>query len=501
MTIQDGAHQVGGRSDHRPCLAEIPCVSSASNTGLVDSGSCFGPRLQEVTSGRPEGVSQRIRIRYPTYILQQNMVSAEHTASESTTSPSSPTGNTKMYDLVCIGFGPAQIATAIANHESRNPSSILFLERKPAFSWYSSSHLPRTRMENAFVYDLATTRNPRSKFSYTNYLLTQNRLVAFANSDRLNPLREEFEHYLRWCADQFKDQVRYQTEVVAVIPEKGTNSVQAWNVAVKEAAGKSYMVRAKNIVAPAPPARSSSKSRPLTDVNFQAGQRIIHMDDYASRRNEFRDFREQRLNIAVVGSGRHTLEILDDLLACHRLGNITVVTENEALAPLRRLAEEETPPQPRLCSLWAKPSSNAETSVLDSSEIIQRIYGRAYEKQLKGECALRIVLGSDAGRYTNDAGVIITENVSAQLASNNVFSGLDALVLGCRQKGASLEEIQFKRGAVFEGCHMWLLSAKSDGGRSLAKDIAVRAGEVVSSIAKGAGTASERDAMVVNARI
>lgn len=355
-------------------------------------------------------------------------------------------------------------------------------------------------MENAFVYDLVTTRNPRSAFSYANYLLSQNRLVAFANSDRLNPLREEFEHYLKWCADHFQEQVRYGSEVVGIVPERSSDTVRAWKVTVKDLNGATYVVHTRNIAVPAPSSRNETKSRPLTHVNFGAGQRIISMDDYLSRRNELREPREPRLDISIVGSGQRAIEILDDLLTCSHLGNITMVTENESLSALKILGNEPSPPQPRLCSLWARPSGDAKATVSGSSELIQNIYTRAYEKQLRNErkYALRIVSGRDAGELT-ECSIIITENASAQLPSNKLFENVDSLALGCRQKGESLEEVQFKRGAVAEGCRMWMLSAHSEGGRSLAKDVAVRASEVVRALSE---PASERDGvMMINARM
>lgn len=417
----------------------------------------------------------------------------------------SPTAKpSQTYDLICIGFGPAQIATAIANDESRKPSNVLFLEKKPSFSWHPSSQLPRTRMENAFLFDLATTRNPRSRFSYTCYLLSQNRLIEFANSDRLQPLREEFEHYLRWCAEQFKDNVQYSSEVVGVVPERGANSVRRWNVAVRGENGETYVVQTKNIMAPSPSFETKPKARPLTSVDFDAGQRIISMDDYTTRRNELREPREKRLNIALVGSGEQTIEVLDDLLSCYRLGNVTVVTENETLAPLRILSDEASPPEPRLCSIWAKPSCEPKSSIAGSSELIQSIYARAYEKQVtsKREFALRVVSGRDAAEPSSKADFIISEHAAGSLKiSSGLFHGLDALVLGCRQKGESLEEVQFKRGAVAEGCRMWMMSANSEGGRSLAKDLALRAGEVVSALASSAEGQEQDGVMMISARM
>lgn len=410
-----------------------------------------------------------------------------------------------MYDLLCIGFGPAQLATAIANREARKPANVLFVERKQSFSWHSPQ-LARTRMENPFIYDLATTRNPRSAFSYINFLLSRDRLVEFANSDRLNPLRLEFEEYLKWCADQFKDRVRYASDVVGVAPEKSNGLVTSWNVAIRDASGKTQVVQARNIAAPSLSSQRDQKPRLLADVDFLTGQRIVSMADYKARRNDFRGQHEPRLNIAVVGTGPQTLEILDDLLACPRLGNITVVTENESLAPLRILDDEQEPPQPRLCSIWARPTCEQKASVTEGSELVQSIYCRAYEKQVasKGEFKLRIVIGREtAGAYA-DANVIIAEQrQQGGMTDSSVFQNVDALVLGCRQKGDSLEEVQFKRGTVADDCHMWMLSSHSEGGRSLAKDIAVRAGEVVTALAtsEGARGGREREGVMMAARM
>lgn len=359
-------------------------------------------------------------------------------------------------------------------------------------------------MENAFIYDLATTRNPRSAFSYASYLLAQNRLVEFANSDRLNPLRLEFEHYLSWCADQFNNNVRYGCEVLGVAPEKSDGPVRRWNIAIRDADGQTQVVQARNIAAPSPSKKHSQKPLALNGVDFLAGQRIISADDYKSKRNELRGQNEPRLNIGVVGSSEQIVEILDDLLGCPRLGNVTVVTENEGLAALRILKSEQDPEQARLCSIWAKPSYEQKSTIEGASEVVQSIYSRAYEKQVatKGQYTLRIVMGKDAGSACADANVIIAEQARDKgLSVNSVFHGLDALVLGCRQKGDSLEEVQFKRGAVVESCRMWLLSAHSEGGRSLAKDIALRAGEVVNALAATEERREGREGMMVAARM
>jgi len=429
------------------------------------------------------------------------MTSAQHSdKSLEPLSGSDASTATQVYDLVCIGFGPAQVATAIANQESKTPVKVLFLERKPSFSWHAGSHVARTRMDSPFVYDLATIRNPRSAFTYVNYLLAQKRLIEFANSDRLNPLRVEFEDYMKWCAQQFQDQVKYGAEAMEVVPESENSVVSEWRVTVRDAKGAISVVRARNVVAPSPASNDGPKSNPLPSVDFLAGQRIISMEDYQTRRNELRGANEPPLNVAVVGSGRQTIEILDDLLSCPRFGNITVVTEDESLVPLQVLSDQE-PPQPRLCSIWAKPTCDQKGSVTDASELVQTIYMRAYEKQVasRGQLGLRVVVGKDAAEPCSTSNFIIRDTSATHFSSTQLLQSLDALVLGCRSKGDSLEEVQFKRSAVAGGCRVFLMSANSEGGRSLAKDIAITAGKVVEALSPGSGV--RRDRVVAQARI
>lgn len=428
------------------------------------------------------------------------MASSDNPAGKLGSESKSMANDPSLQEVVCVGFGPAQIATAIANREARKSCNILFFERKPSFSWHSG-HLVRTRMETPFMYDLATIRNPRSTFTYVNYLLARDRLVEFANSDRLNPLRVEFDDYLRWCADQFKNQVRYEHEVVSIAPAEGEGAVRYWNVAVRDKSGKVNVIQTRNVIAPSPSRTPDQKRQILSSVDFLAGQRIVTTADYLSKRNELRERREKPLNVVVVGSEQQSVEILDDLLSCPRLGNVTMVTENESLEPLKILADGLEPPPPQLCSIWSPAAGKQKKTVTGSSELVQSIYARGYEKQVasKGVFKLRVAIHGDVAKACAQADIIISENSVQQIPISGLYQGVDKLVLGCRQEGESLEEVQFKRGAVGESCRMWLLSANSDGGKSLAKDIAQRAGDIVRALALS--DERKRDANMVTARM
>ncbi len=129
--------------------------------------------------------------------------------------PSVPTGD--MHDLICVGFGPASLAIGIALQDHLEQSDtpweskpkIAFIERQPNFAWHAGMQIPGAKMQISFVKDLATFRNPRSRFTFLNYLWSHGRLVQFTNLGTFLPSRLEYQEYLRWCAEQFKHLVHY----------------------------------------------------------------------------------------------------------------------------------------------------------------------------------------------------------------------------------------------------------------------------------------------------
>ncbi|KMU79992.1 L-ornithine 5-monooxygenase [Coccidioides immitis RMSCC 3703] len=127
----------------------------------------------------------------------------------------------ELHDLICVGFGPASLAIAVALHdkiqelgqESTSVApKVTFLERQPRFAWHSGMLVPGSKMQISFIKDLATLRDPRSEFTFLNYLRSKDRLLQFAGLGTFLPARLEFEDYMRWCADRFSDVVEYNRE-------------------------------------------------------------------------------------------------------------------------------------------------------------------------------------------------------------------------------------------------------------------------------------------------
>jgi len=113
-----------------------------------------------------------------------------------------------------IGFGPSNLALAIALAEQGRRAT--FLEAQPVFGWHRDMLLPGSRMQIPFLKDLVTLRNPKSEFSFVNYLSEHDRLIDFIGRHNIFPSRLEFHDYLQWAAGSFHADVHYGTRATGV---------------------------------------------------------------------------------------------------------------------------------------------------------------------------------------------------------------------------------------------------------------------------------------------
>lgn len=138
------------------------------------------------------------------------------------------------YDLLGVGFGPANLALAVALAEQReyplgeySPPRLTatFLEQQERFAWHSGMLIDDSTMQVAFLKDLATIRNPTSRFSFLAYLAARERLVDFINQKDFFPTRLEFHDYFEWAASHFTELVEYSARVVNMRPVRHDNTV------------------------------------------------------------------------------------------------------------------------------------------------------------------------------------------------------------------------------------------------------------------------------------
>lgn len=122
----------------------------------------------------------------------------------------------KPYDIVGIGFGPANLALAIAFEEVAPDVSIRFVETQREPVWQGAMLLDGADVQHHPCRDLVTLRNPRSRYTFINYLFETGRLIDHLNVPLHFPLRKEYAGYLRWATDQFRDLVDFATRATRI---------------------------------------------------------------------------------------------------------------------------------------------------------------------------------------------------------------------------------------------------------------------------------------------
>lgn len=245
----------------------------------------------------------------------------------------------KVQDLICIGFGPASLAIAIALEEA-NASFLLgpkkprvsFLERQSGFAWHSGMQIPGAKMQISFLKDLATLRNPQSPFTFLNYLHRRNRLNQFINLGTFLPSRLEYEDYLRWCAGHFERQgvVFYGQEAIQVFPDvtSPNGKVSRFRVVSRNPKTQKLSERiARHVVI-------AVGGKPMLPTEFHQGHpRVIHSSRYAMKVGEALTDRTKPYHIAVVGSGQSAAEIFNDLPTRYPNAQVTMIIKGSSLRP------------------------------------------------------------------------------------------------------------------------------------------------------------------------
>ncbi|KAF9886176.1 hypothetical protein FE257_012002 [Aspergillus nanangensis] len=307
-----------------------------------------------------------------------------------------------MHDLLCVGFGPASLSIAIALHDALDPClnkagtpagwqpKVCFLEKQKQFAWHSGMLVPGSRMQISFVKDLATMRDPRSSFTFLNYLHQKDRLIHFTNLSTFLPARMEFEDYMRWCASRFSDVVAYGEEVIDVVPGKAD---------VDGSVVEFFTVRSRNIETGEISSRNARKvvlalgGRAKMPEGLPRDPRILHSSQYCTSLPSLLKEDGKAYNIGVLGSGQSAAEIYHDLQKRYPNSRTTLIMRdtamrpsddspfvNEVFNPERVEKFYNLPTGERQRSLKADKATNYSVVRL---ELIEEIYNTMYNQRVK----------------------------------------------------------------------------------------------------------------------
>jgi L-ornithine N5-oxygenase len=215
-------------------------------------------------------------------------------------------GDVPVYDLVGVGFGPANLALAIAVAEhnavagAEDVVTAHFLERQASFGWHRGMLIDDATMQVSFLKDLVTMRNPSSGFSFLTYLQHRGRLVDFINHKNLYPLRVEFHDYFEWAAEKVDDLVSYGHEVLTIEPVHRDGAIAYFDVSARDAQGGIEVRRARNLVL-------GTGLQAHLPEGITSSTRIWHNRDFLHRVAELDADAPRRF--VVVGAGQSGAEV------------------------------------------------------------------------------------------------------------------------------------------------------------------------------------------------
>lgn len=304
-------------------------------------------------------------------------------------------------DVLGVGFGPSNLATAIAiaetNRRLRPACSYGFIEKQDGFVWHRDMLLPDSDMQISFIKDLVTLRDPTSPFSFISYLHQKGRLEAFINRKSFFPSRIEFNDYLRWAADQFEADCRYGEEALSVEPEISADGVvRALCVRSRLAGGEEIVRRAHDLVL----AVGGAPHVPKAFAGLARDPRLFHSSRYLRAITCFGLESRPGASIAVIGAGQSAAEIALDLHGRFPEVTIDMLFRGTTLKPA-----DDTPfvneifnpeftdfvfsqPEERRRELIAE-FRDTNYAVIDS-DLLGRLYEILYQQRVQGGARLRL---------------------------------------------------------------------------------------------------------------
>jgi len=299
---------------------------------------------------------------------------------------------TRVHDVIGIGFGPANLALAIALEEERYDLDVRFLEARPGPSWQSAMMLDGSDIQNHPVRDLVSLRNPRSRYSFINFLFETGRLLEHLNVPMEFPLRKEYAQYVTWAAGHFHRLVDYGVRVTSLTVDRDAEGNPVHTVTTS--AGDTLQGRALVI---------GTGRSPFIPAPFDAVEspRVFHLTRYLPALSELEELslaargeRSPRA-VAVVGGSQSAVELTLDL--ARRYPEARVAT----LARSLTLRQKDTSPFseegyfPDFTDYYYRAPRDRKNAIdafmrltnysSADGDVLRELYRLVYEQRLDGE--------------------------------------------------------------------------------------------------------------------
>ncbi len=364
--------------------------------------------------------------------------------------------STEIYDMIGVGFGPSNIALAIALEEmasQHGPLKSLYLDKQEDYRWHGNTLVTQSELQISFLKDLVSLRNPTSRYSFVNYLHHHGRLVDFINLGTFYPCRMEFDDYLRWVAGHFASQCRYGEQVIGIEPQRNSQRlVESLKVISRTVDGRETTRHTRSLVVSV----GGTPKVPEVFDSLKNDARVCHHAQYLEWISKQPCVSGKPMRIAIVGGGQSAAEAFIDLNDSFPSVQVDMILRGSALKPADDSPFVNEIFSPAFTELmFNQPEGdrqrlideyhNTNYSVVDL-DLIERIYAIFYRQKVSGQ-------QRHAFRCLRTVEKVLANEGHIALTLRNIASGeietcdYDALILATgyerrehRQLLASIEE-------------------------------------------------------------
>lgn len=318
-------------------------------------------------------------------------------------------------ELLAIGAGPANLALAVALDElapDEFAANSLLIEQSDSVSWQRGMLLPGAQSQVSFLKDLVTLRDPRSRFTFVNYLHSVGRLSEFINMSNFWPYRVEISNYFQWVADSLaKVRIEYGRRCVGIEPCRDADgSVTGWLTRLADGS----TIRSRHLVVGAgrdPHVPAEFATLPV--------ERFVHSTDYLPRIAELPKDRPYR--VVVIGGAQSAAEMFDavqqDLPGCRP----TIVMRSIGMKTYEnsKFVNERYFPTAVDDFFTARPEAREqilrEMHITNYSglapDLLDRLYRQLYLDRLSGAGRLRVITMAEVRFACEDGEDVLLELV------------------------------------------------------------------------------------------
>ncbi|WP_341523113.1 SidA/IucD/PvdA family monooxygenase [Pseudomonas sp. G.S.17] len=342
-----------------------------------------------------------------------------------------------VHDLIGIGFGPSNLALAIAlqeRGEAAGALDVLFLDKQADYRWHGNTLVTQSELQISFLKDLVTLRNPTSPFSFVNYLKEHGRLVDFINLGTFYPCRMEYNDYLRWVAGQFGEQSRYGEEVTAIEPLLHKNKVEALRVLSRDTQGQNHVRTTRSVVV----SPGGTPRIPEAFTGLKNDGRVFHHSQYLERMAKQACVNGKPMRIAIIGGGQSAAEAFIDLNDSFPSVQVDMILRGSALKPADDSPFVNEVFSPEFTDLMFSQGGaqreqmireyhSTNYSVVDI-DLIERIYGVFYRQKVSGIArhAFHSLTTVETATATAQGIEMVMRNLASNKSTTQVY---DAVVL------------------------------------------------------------------------